>query len=186
MEGVRQSILRDAERLEIPFPDWESIQIPVRSTVDGSLLAPTESKSNTLLDAALGSMLIHPVNWQATVSNILDSASRRLESDTDLHSCVLALGPNANSLFTAAKGAALHQRLDIEHVYVAILRDWASLTLHSPSSKLTPADSWRKSDIAIVGMSVDVPGCENLHDFWNMMQNSTNVATEVTDHSADE
>jgi hypothetical protein len=28
-------------------------------------------------------------------------------------------------------------------------------------------------------MSVDIPGSDDLHDFWDMLQNSTNVATEV-------
>lgn len=185
MEKVLHDILQDVERLQILFPDWNSLQRPVRSTIDGSLLAPVQSKPNTLLDAALRCMLIHPVDWHVTVGNILESASQRLELDPDLHSRILALGPNASSLFATAKGAALHQRLEIEHVYVTIQSDRALLTSHSPFKRSSETDSWRKSDIAIVGMSVDVPGSEDLHDFWDMLQNSTNVATEVIDGSTD-
>ncbi|KAI1528845.1 Polyketide synthase modules, partial [Pyrenophora tritici-repentis] len=164
MEEVVQDILRDVKRLEIPFPDWEALKIPVRSTVDGTFLASTQPQSDTLLEAAIRCMLIHPVDWQATASNILDSASQRLDMNAELCSRVLALGPNGGSLFTSAKNTALHQRLQIEH---------------STSSKSIGSESWHKSDIAIVGMSVDIPGGEDLHAFWDMLQNSTNVSTEI-------
>jgi hypothetical protein len=120
MEEVLQAVLRDAERLQISFPDWESIKIPVRSTVDGCMLAPSHDISKNLLEAALRCMLIHPVNWQITVANILASGLQRLQSDSDLRSRILAIGPNASSLLKVAKGKALHPRLTIEHMYVSI------------------------------------------------------------------
>jgi hypothetical protein len=55
------------------------------------------------------------------------------------------------------------------------------LTLNSPSPRSIPTDSWRKSDIAIVGMSVDIPGSEDLHEFWDMLQNSRDVSSQVID-----
>jgi malonyl CoA-acyl carrier protein transacylase len=119
MEQVLQDVLRDVERLQIPFPDWDSIQVPVRSTVDGRLLAATHDTSKTLLDATLRCMFIHPVDWISTVENLIESGLHRLKSDDDLHSRILAVGPNANSLLKAAKGKALHPRLTIENTYVS-------------------------------------------------------------------
>lgn len=184
MEEVVQDIVRDVERLRIPFPDWNAVKVPIRSTVDGCLLDSTHPQSNTLLDAALRCMLIHPVDWHTTVSNILESASQRLELNGDLCSRILALGPNGSSLLTSAKSTTLHPRLQIEHMYVTTPCDRPLLTFQSPASKSIGSDSWRKSDIAIVGMSADIPGSEDLHAFWDMLHNSTNVATEVIEHSA--
>lgn len=180
MEEVVQDILRDVKRLEIPFPDWAALKIPVRSTVDGTFLASTQPQSDTLLEAAIRCMLIHPVDWQATASNILDSALQRLDMNAELCSRVLALGPNGGSLFTSAKNTALHPRLQIEYRYASTSsRNHHMLTLRSTSSKSNGTESWHKSDIAIVGMSVNLPGGEDLHAFWDMLQNSTNVSTEV-------
>lgn len=180
MEKVIQEIIKDVERLGIPVPEWKSLRIPVRSTVDGSLLAPTQPKADTLLHTVLRCMLVHPVDWKTTVWAVIESAAQHLDKEIDLQSRMLAIGPNASSLFTATKGASLHPRLKIEHMYVLPLQCHESpLTKPSPSKKPLTTETWHKDDIAIVGMSVDIPGSDDLHDFWDMLQNSTNVATEV-------
>ena len=116
MEDVIRDIIQDVENLQIPVPQWKSLQVPVRSTVDGSLLRPNKPTSDTLLETALRCMLVHPVDWQLTLRSMIDSTSQLLDKNTGLQSRILALGPNSNSLFTTTKGATLHPRLEIEHM----------------------------------------------------------------------
>jgi hypothetical protein len=61
-------------------------------------------------------MLVHPVDWKTTVWAIVESAAEHLDKEIDLQSRMLAIGPNASSLFTATKGASLHRKLKIEHM----------------------------------------------------------------------
>lgn len=132
MEKMLQDIFRDVQRLQIPFPDWDSLKCPVRSTIDGGLLARAGTDPELLIDAALRCMLIKPVDWHLTFTKTLGSISQRLEANTNLDSRILALGPNSKSLFSTARSAALHPRLEIEHMYVDIGRSLSFAYLVQP------------------------------------------------------
>ena len=163
MQAVLEDVVQDVHRLQIAFPDWPILQVSVRSTIHGELLAATQPDSS-LLRAALQCMLIHPVDWTSTFESSIDNSSQRLEANTDLHSTFLALGPNARSLLTREKHATTHPRLEIRSI---------------PDKGTTAADSLQSDDIAIVGMSVNMPGCDTLEEIWNVLENGTNLAQEV-------
>ena len=116
LEGVLRDVVQDVERLRIPFPSWNSVQSPIRSTIDGELLIPGEHESAGLLIAALRCMLIDKVDWNKTMQQITKSVMQRLASDERLSSRILAMGPNASSLLSSMRGTRLHDRLNITHV----------------------------------------------------------------------
>jgi hypothetical protein len=163
MQTVLEDVVQDVQRLQVAFPDWPKLHVSVRSTIDGELLASTQQDSS-LLRAALRCMLIHPVDWPLTFESSIVCSSQRLNSNADLNSEILALGPNARSLITRGMGATTHPRLEIRSI---------------PSKETSRVDSPRTDDIAIVGMSVDMPGCDGLEEIWKVLENGTSLATEV-------
>jgi hypothetical protein len=163
MQTVLEEVVQGVQKLQIPFPDWSNLQVSVRSTIDGEVLASTQPDSS-LLRAALRCMLIYPVDWTSTLESSIESSHQRLEANAELHSEVLALGPNARSMLTRGKSAATHPRLDIRSI---------------PSKENSKTDCLRMDDIAIVGMSVNMPHCHGLEDIWTVLKNGTSLATEV-------
>ncbi|GFF54876.1 conidial yellow pigment biosynthesis polyketide synthase [Aspergillus udagawae] len=87
-KSVVQMVLQDIKRRSISFPAQQSLYIPLRSTVDGSLM--TLPGEVTLTETAVKIILTHRLNWPLTWESLSQGPQR-----TEVH----AFGPHSRSFF---------------------------------------------------------------------------------------
>lgn len=166
LKETLEDVMKDVERQRIRFPTWDSLKVPVRSSLDGKYLEST-TLASSLLEAAVQSILIDRVDWNVTSDLMIHDALDRLHQDSRATCRVLALGPNSSFLLRGFKGMPDHPRLEISKTPV-------------PSSDDGPSPN----DIAIVGMSVDFPSGKGTAELWDTMEKGLNVVQEVRELAA--
>lgn len=163
MRGVLEQTLRDIDTRGIKFPDWNSLHSPVRAATDGDLWIPGSSRSHCLVEAALRSIFNDQVDWRSTSQKMGDSLCNRFRCDSDAKYRILGFGPGSRSLLQFARELSIQHRLEvIDNV--------------AGSMKSASGD-----DIAIVGLSVNYPGAKGQKQFWHLLAEGTNVASEVSE-----
>lgn len=160
MHDIQKQILDDVQRRGINFPAWEALKVPVRSTCDGEYLDAT-AQGMSLLEAALQSILVQPVNWWLASQKLVSFANARLDEDINLSYRILALGPNAKSLLRALKENKSRDRL---HIADGV-----------PTADPEPSPN----DIAIVGMSANFPRGKGTAELWDTLEKGLSALQEV-------
>ncbi|KAL2869077.1 uncharacterized protein BJX67DRAFT_379556 [Aspergillus lucknowensis] len=129
-ESVVQSVLQDLTQRSISFPSQQDLHVPVRSTVDGTLM--TVSGENPLAETAVRTILTHRLNWQQTWDALSLGTLK-----TEVH----AFGPHSRSFFggrsrnTRVVDHSLPERAKAPHADIAIVG--MSVNFPSASNKET-------------------------------------------------
>ncbi|KAH8830354.1 polyketide beta-ketoacyl-synthase [Flagelloscypha sp. PMI_526] len=162
-------VLDDAARRKINIPDLSQLIVPLRSTINGHLI--THSSSESLLSSLLSMVLTEPVRWDPTVSE-LSADIARLPHSTCYR--LLNLGP----------GFSLLRSLD--HVFPKDRTSLVEFSATSDVSSILPLPvQIHQEPIAIVGMSLRLPGSGTLSEFWDLLENGHNTISEIPKHRFD-
>jgi hypothetical protein len=167
-EAAVGAILGDVERRKISFPGWKALHAPVLSAADGRHMSPnldpsTPLASSTgLLEQALRDMFTQRVDWKRTSANLRDSITARLRGDSSAAYRIIGLGPGSRSLLEPLQRSSLLPGLSVV--------DDSALFL-APA----PDDS-----IAVVGLSINVPGAKGQQQFWELLSRVGSTVTEVS------
>ncbi|KUI69012.1 Conidial yellow pigment biosynthesis polyketide synthase [Cytospora mali] len=158
MEHCVQEVLADVESGNISFPTWSDLQIPLHSTRAAGLLKPDGSHS--LLDVALRHILVDVIHWKQTWDYL--EATTLSTSSTRTPIRLVFVGPNTTALRLSWN--SLQVKPDVEVTTSASV-------FQSPPSQV--------DDIAIVGMSVNLPCGEGITQFWDTLKNGTSAVSEI-------
>lgn len=163
MESVVDEVCQDLKQRDIPFPSFQDLLRPVRSTLDGSYIKQQGGKP--LSYCALTLLLVHPVDWHTTARSISGSISEVLNGNSSKSIELLSIGPSGSSLLFDFKQKP-HSRLQIVN--------WSQQDqlLKSPAV----AD---KNAIAIVGMGINLPKGSTLPELWDTLSKCLSAVEEV-------
>lgn len=150
--------MEDVSRRAQRFPTWDSLQLPVRSGSDGKYLSSGHGLS--LIQTALESLFIHPVDWLSTIESVLTSISSSAKNEQSLPHRIVALGPNTRSILHATRAV-----------------DFAKVEIYD--TILSTSDGPYPNDIAIVGLSVNYPSGGTPEELWAALSKSLNAVQEV-------
>lgn len=154
-------ILQDVEARNIRFPSISDLLIPLLSTLDGTTVVNDGSTdSNDLLRLVLQMTLAAPTHWLAVQENLLSIASEETSGGPDSPVAVWNYGP--------AYGALTGHEYNKSGIEVCDV------------SLRTEPSSMNDSDIAIVGVGIDLPGAPDLDALWHNLMNGINSCSEVS------
>lgn len=168
MEATLQEVLNDVERRNIKFPGVRDLQVPIRSTFDGSLLDCKDSRENLAL-WVLEHMFLKPVDWVETIGSLYSSLEARVNQDQEFSQDVLCFGPSTESLFLELK--ARDRKTFLRLVDLSPFR--AAINGYDLSSTI------RDEDIAIVGMGVHLPKGHGVEELWETLTAGLSAVSEV-------
>jgi hypothetical protein len=162
--SIREAVLDDSRTRKILVPGWDDLEVPIRSTIDGSFMAPSGS-STTLLEKTLDCLMMQRVEWHSVAVSLLKTAKDFLSQEKTSSYHIQALGPNARSLLSNFKGHNI-ARLTVAH-------------------GLSFSQQLSSDDVAIIGMDVNFPSARGEVEFWETIQQGLNVASVVRLTSCD-
>lgn len=158
LESIVDEVVQDIEQQKIEFPNFEKLQMPLRSTLDGSIL-DAEASNDSLAHWVLRHILLYPVDWFKTSQNITEAMANQGSVVPQL----LSFGPSSESLFMAIKPNSVHPRFE----------------LHDLSSFQSRGLSSNQDGIAIVGLGVHFPKGEGDAELWETLSKGLSVISEV-------
>jgi hypothetical protein len=116
-------------------------------------------------------VLIQPINWNRVASSLAEAWSTFSATELDIsHSCIrlLNFGPGTGLVRSTEKLFKIH--------------NWTSIDLTSDDvhdGKTQP----KQEPIAIVGMTVNMPGAPNTAKLWEVLKQGINTCSEVNHYS---
>lgn len=153
-------LLDDFEKRQLAFPSQQDLVVPIISTIDGSLIRNNKSSSSTdLLSQILDMVLMECTDWISVEDAIVSLAHERFSQNHDTL-IVYNYGPT--------NGALTRQKDVPEH-----------LEVFDTSSELYAGQASQQGDIAIVGMSLDLPGAPDPEALWRNLMDGINSCSEV-------
>lgn len=155
LESVVEEVVQDTKQQQIEFPNFENLQIPFRSTLDGSIL-DIQTSNDSLAHWVTRHILLYPVDWAKTSRNIAANQG-------SVVSQLFSFGPGSESLFMAFKSDDLQPRLKPQ--------DLSSFKHRGPSSQ--------QDGIAIVGFGVHFPKGEGEEELWETLSKGLSAVSEV-------
>lgn len=160
LSRYRDRLLRDFETRKLPFPTQEDLNIPLISTIDGSLIGhESGNRSAELLRKVLDMTLLNPTDWVAVQDTLVSFAEVGTSGDDDVVH-IHNYGPGYG---------ALKARKDLP---TKVKVTDASLSEHGGESN--------ENHIAIVGMGVDLPGAPDSEELWRILMDGINTCSEVS------
>lgn len=157
----KNQLLDQFEKRQLAFPSQQDLVVPIISTIDGSLIRSKKDSSSTdLLGQILDMILMECTNWISVEDAIVSLAHERRIQNHDILT-VCNYGPS-NGALTRPKDVPKH---------VEVLD--TSVELHTEQTS-------REGDIAIVGMSLDLPGAPDSEALWRNLMNGINSCSEVS------
>ncbi|RDB14789.1 Non-reducing polyketide synthase terA [Hypsizygus marmoreus] len=156
--GLREHLLVDVVSRNIQFPNFSDIKVPIRSTLTGDLITKDET-SGSLLELVVDMILIHPVNWNILVGKVV-------KSSPDNHPIeLLNVGPGSGLTRGVERTFARRN--------VTVTDLTAAINIHHYQNKA------EQEPIAIIGMSVNMPGAPNTSKLWELLEKGINTISEV-------
>lgn len=160
LHEYRSQLLDEFEKRQLAFPSQQELVVPIISTINGSLIRSKESSPSTdLLSQILDMILMECTDWISVEDAILSIARERCSQNHDILT-VCNYGPT-NGALTRPKDVP-------EHVEV-----------FDTSADLHAGHASQEGDIAIVGMSLDLPGAPDPESFWRNLMGGINSCSEV-------
>ncbi|KAH6635415.1 hypothetical protein B0J18DRAFT_46719 [Chaetomium sp. MPI-SDFR-AT-0129] len=183
------TILSDVERRKITFPGWASLHGAVLSCANGEHMSPSSNSVNpsngpisdgpaplstlpqtrtltpttSLLQQALQNIFTDQVDWKTTSANLRDSIAARLQGDSSAAYRILGVGPGSRFLLDPLLQASSRSPLP----GLTVVEDTAVYAAPAPD------------DIAVVGLSVNVPGAKGQEAFWQLLEEGLSTVTEI-------
>lgn len=159
MLAVVDQVKDDVQRRDISFPTWESLHVPLRSTLTGERMIP-ESHPLPLLEMALHSIFIDKVDWRATYRELFGHLKQVHCGDSEVRYRVLGMGPGAESLVAAATDTPVDDGTVTGNITEFINEAFTE-------------------SIAIVGLSMNFPSGKGKEQFWNTLKSGKSAISEV-------
>ncbi|KII86717.1 hypothetical protein PLICRDRAFT_177466 [Plicaturopsis crispa FD-325 SS-3] len=159
--GLEKEVLEDIDRRNIRFPTMADIEIPLRSSSTG-LLIERDSNSRSLVGLVTSMLLTEPVRW--------DSVHRQLSGSIPRHGVLrlLNIGPGAGLVRGMARAFPQGQAECVD--------------LTASKAPLTaPLTTPKQEPIAIVGMSVNMPGAPDTAKLWEVIEQGINTVSPIPD-----
>ncbi|KJZ79728.1 hypothetical protein HIM_01197 [Hirsutella minnesotensis 3608] len=138
---------------------------PLFNSVSGARLDLNKGTLRQLVELILEMILHEPVDWEAVEEAILEDF-RRSSSQTPVGCEILNYGPGYGMSRPARR---LPEGLSIRDVSAQGVKH----TLWDNATAIG------EDDIAIVGMAIDLPGAEDIHELWEMLCNGVNTCSEI-------
>lgn len=161
LHEYKDRLLDQFEKRQLAFPSQQDLVVPIISTIDGSLIRSKKGSSLTdLLSQILDMILMECTDWISVEDAIISLVQERRSQNHDVLT-VCNYGPS-NGALTRPKDVP-------EHVEV----------LDTSVEPYTGQTS-REGDIAIVGMSLDLPGAPDPESLWRNLMNGINSCSEVS------
>lgn len=151
----------------ISFPSFVDVHKPIRSTLDGTYLAPEDGAEDDLVTPLLRLLFTHPVDWVRTSELMTRALMDCLENDSAITIQILSFGPYSSSLLSdIRKRTSDNPRLQVMDLS------------QSPASYHAIAPDPRDG-IAIVGMGVNFPKGNDVDEMWETLKNGLSTVQEV-------
>lgn len=166
LEFVVEQVLEDLSRRAVSFPSSCTAMKPIYSTLDGTLYEGSTMSDDKFLAWLTRHLLVHCVNWYDTVHEIAANVWKLLEEEPTATVKIFSFGPSSASLFSDFK--PLDDR-------IAIL----DLSPFKACSKQPVISSIHQNDIAIVGMSVQLPKGKGTEELWETISQGLNAVQEI-------
>ena len=160
--------MHDLEERMISFPSIPDLQVPMRSSYDGTISTEHTSDGPGLARWVVQQMLINPVDWLKTSSGMMTALSRVIEGQNSASPQIISLGPSSESLFINLKNHSLSHRLE-----------YRDLSIFKAGQPMTN-NQIQQDGIAIVGMGVHFPKGHGENELWNTLSNGLNAVSEVS------
>lgn len=165
LEAVARQVLADLHRRDICFPPCPSRAKPIRSTLNGSLFNTSDVESSELLEWLVWHLLVHRVNWRDTVVEITASIKEAVNQGLREAIKILSFGPGSSTLLSD---------LQFSDPRVELL----DLSLFRAQRSTELPDDY-KDNIAIVGMSVNLPKGGNTDQLWESLSQGLEAVQEI-------
>lgn len=161
LQEYKHQILGEFEKRQLVFPSHQDLVVPMISTIDGSLIRPKKGSSSTdLLVQILDMILMECTDWVSVETTIVSFAHEERSRNHDVLT-VCNYGPT-NGALTRPKEVP---------EYVEVL---------DTSVGLCTGQTSQEDDIAIVGMSLDLPGAPDPEALWRNIMDGVNSCSEVS------
>lgn len=160
MQEVVEQVKSDVQRRKISFPSWESLHVPLRSTLTGKRLS-SESNPLPLLEAALRSIFIDQVDWRGTHKTLFDYLEQSVFRDSQVRYRILGLGPGAEPLVGAPADRQIDSSITITGNVLDVISEAAG------------------DNIAVVGLSANYPAGKGVEEFWKSLEQGNSAVSEV-------
>lgn len=162
---VRAQVLADAVERKLSFPSLAELKLPFYFGEPISSMNPA-TMQQSMLDLILDLILTRPLDWLSAQEQIFtDHATAK--DDGSLIRDILNFGPGYGVVRSEAQRRPNIQVLDV-----------SCATKAERNSAQT--SSTLESDIAIVGMAVDLPGAPDTASLWKVLRDEINVVGEVS------
>lgn len=195
MQEAVTRVMEDVERRNISFPNWYSLQVPIRSlsfSSSSSSLSPSSTDdlaneestcNNTLLKCLLDSIFVHVADWKTTQSDIWESILSQLHNNEQLECRVVGFGPGVESLITFP-----HNKFQNEEKGTTVAAGDASNDSPFAHPRLslvgTVFNALEQEDeedgIAIVGLSANYPMGDGVDEFWQTIRDAKSALGDVS------
>ncbi|KAM0234041.1 hypothetical protein ACHAP5_010219 [Fusarium lateritium] len=168
LQSVVSEVVEDIKHRSIFLSHCSAPMKPIYSTLDGTLFDGSTRSSGDVLRWLTEHLIVHCVDWSTTSHEIAANIQTTLDSDSgsETRITILSFGPSSTSLFPP------FERSDprIEFLDVSSFKN---------GKKLTEQSSIGRNDIAIVGMSVQLPKGKGTDELWETLSQGLNVAQEI-------
>lgn len=170
LSELRDQLLKDLRDRLASFSLPITVITPVFSTIDGSVIRfPGESSLEQVSSTLLDMILLEPVDWHSVQTRILGTIKEATANESV--SCdILNFGPGYGM---SSKKFSLPDHVRILDVSAANIQH----NMENPRSRLSG-----DTDIAIVGMGVDLPGATDAATLWDNLMAGVNTCSEVGKH----
>jgi malonyl CoA-acyl carrier protein transacylase len=166
LEPVVRRVEETISRRCIRFPPCSRSPKSVYSTSNGTSFDSSKGSADELLSWLTRHLLLHCVDWHETGQAIATDIQSILQRKPTVTVKVLSFGPSSASLFPAFES----QNPRIKCV------DKSSF---KPEKRSTGQPSDRPNDIAIVGMSVQLPKGQGTDELWETLSGGLNAVQEI-------
>lgn len=161
LQQVRDEVCADVVARKINFPTFLDLVAPIRSTFTGDIISEITEPSGSLMKQIIDMVLIQPINWDLVVNQMVAK---------------LTPGVQAN-LLDVGLGAGLIRVIEKAIAPCSIGRlEILDLSFGGRLLKCVA----KQEPIAIVGMSINMPGAMNVEKLWEMLVNGVNTIAEVS------
>lgn len=157
----KHQLLKEFEDRKLAFPSQRDLVVPIISTIDGSLIQSTgDGFSMDLLSRLLDMILMECTDWVSVEDTIVSMAHEERRQDRGVLT-VCNYGPS--------NGALTRPKEVPEHVEVL-----------DAALELCTGNTSQETDIAVVGMGLDLPGAPDPETLWRNLMNRVNSCSEVS------
>lgn len=165
LEGVVQEVIEDVRNRGVSLPSCSVPAKPIRSTLDGTTFDSSYTGAPELLEWLVRHLLVYCVNWKDTAHNIAASVRELLEGESETVVKILSFGPGSGSLFPDFQPS--ESRIEL-----------LDLSPFRPSRKDRSSCDDQDS-IAIVGLSVNLPGGKGTEELWETLAQGLDAVQEI-------